>query len=178
MATRLVRSLLAAANVDNPQAQYLLGLCLYRGRGVGKDLREALRWLFKSSSAGHMRSAYAIMHIHREEHHDPVELEKAVESANRAEEVTFPDHPNLVAEYSDKNQQTRLCQILYAEAVAMHNGGNLTEAARLFLTAAKYGHKISQSRISNMYKTGEGVPANSGAALYWSETAKSDRPLL
>ena len=125
-----------------------------------------------------MKSAYAIMYIHREEHHDPVELERAVESANRAEEVTFPEHLNLIAEYGNKNQKTRLCQILYAETLAMHSGGNLTEAARLFLTAAKYGHKVAQARISNMYKTGEGVPANSGAALYWSETAKSERPLL
>jgi len=125
-----------------------------------------------------MKSAYAIMRIHREEHHDPVELEKAVENANRAEEVTFPEYPNLIAEYADKKQLTRLCQILYAEAQAMYNGGNLSEAARLFLTAAKYGHKVAQSRISVMYKEGQGVPANSGAALYWSETAKSEQPLL
>lgn len=178
MPTRLIDALLTAANADNTKAQYLIGLCLYRGRGINQTVPGALQWLFRASAKGHMKSAYAIMRIHRDEYHDPVELEKAVHSANRAEEVTFPEHPNLIAEYPNKQQQTRVCQILFAEGQAMYNGGDFSEAARFFLTAAKYGYKVAQSRIAGMYKAGQGVPANSGAALYWSETAKSERPLL
>ena len=118
------------------------------------------------------------MHIYRQEHHDPVELEKTVESANRTEEVTFPEHQNLVAEYANQEQQSRLCQISYAEGQAMYGGGNFSEAAWIFLIAAKYGHKVAQSRVAVMYKNGQGVPANSGAALYWSESGKSAQPLL
>ena len=54
----------------------------------------------------------------------------------------------------------------------------LTKPARLMLQAAKYGHKQAQACIANMYAEGLGVRRDSNEALYWSESAKSEKALL
>ena len=137
-----------------------------------------MAWLYRAAGAGHTKAAHLIVRIHTLEHYDPVELEKATVAAQRMEEVTFPEHPNLVAEYSTREQQDRFCAILVTQAQTLYIAGELEAAARLFLMAAKYGHKQAQHRVAQMYERGEGFPENPDAALYWSETARSDQPLL
>ena len=42
-----------AAEQGDATAQYYLGLCYYRGKGVRKDHEEALRWLCMASEQGY-----------------------------------------------------------------------------------------------------------------------------
>ena len=170
--------LLALAGGGNIKAQYLVGKRLYLGRGVQKNLVESLAWLYRAADAGHMKAAHLIVRIYMEEHHDPVELEKAAEAARRLEEITFPDRTNVVAEYSTKEQQDRFIAILFSQAQVLYEADDLEDAARLFLMAAKSGHKRAQFRVAEMYQRGEGFTVNADAALYWSETARSEKPLL
>ena len=50
---------------------------------VDREKRSWLAWNFT-------------MKVYQVEHVDPIELEKAAESEQRLEEVTYPDKPNLV----------------------------------------------------------------------------------
>ena len=178
MTSKLHNSLFALASGGNTKAQYLVGRRLYLGRGVQKDLVESLVWLYRAADGGHMKAAHLIVHIYIEEHHDPVELEKAAEAARRLEEITFPDTTNVVAEYSTKEQQDRFIAILFSQAQVLFDASDLEDAARLFLMAAKSGHKRAQFRVAEMYERGEGFTVNADAAFYWSETARSNVPLL
>ena len=96
MATPLSTRLLDLARQNDSKAQYLYGKIRYLGRGVDKNLGDALNWLYRAAARGSMKTAYLIMKIYQVEHVDPIELEKAAESEQRLEEVTYPDKPNLV----------------------------------------------------------------------------------
>lgn len=178
MATPLSTRLLDLARQNDSKAQYLYGKIRYLGRGVDKNLGDALNWLYRAAARGSMKVAYLIMKIYQVEHVDPIELEKAAESEQRLEEVTYPDKPNLVAEQSTREGQARLCRILVNDAMTMFTRKQFDDAAPLLLQAAKYGHKQAQALIANMYAEGLGVRRDSNEALYWSESAKSDKPLL
>lgn len=47
------RFILEAANLDSPEAQYLLGKAYESGSGVKKDAEQAVRWLRKSAAQHH-----------------------------------------------------------------------------------------------------------------------------
>lgn len=170
--------MLALARQNNAKAQYLYGKFSYLGRGVDRDIREALNWLYRAAEGGSVKARYLIMKIYQLEHINPVELEKATVSEQRLEEVTYPDEPNLVAEQGTRAGQVRVAQILVNEAMTFFTFTRFEEAAQRLLQASKYGHKQAQSLLANMYAEGLGVDQDSAAAFYWSESAKSEQPFL
>ena len=79
MATPLSTRLLDLARQNDSKAQYLYGKIRYLGRGVDKNLGDALNWLYRAAARGSMKTAYLIMKINQIEHVDPIELEKAAD---------------------------------------------------------------------------------------------------
>ena len=47
-----------AADLGEPNAQYNLGLCYYKGQGIKQDLEEAVKWLKKAAGQGLVFAQY------------------------------------------------------------------------------------------------------------------------
>jgi len=60
---------------------------------------------------------------------------------------------------------------MFVRADKMSDRGQLRDAFRLFLAAAKAGDKASQLNVGCFYDEGKGVRRNRSAALYWYKRA-------
>ena len=49
-----------AAEQDDANAQFNLGVCYYNGTGVAKDDAEAVHWYRKAAEQGHVRAQYKL----------------------------------------------------------------------------------------------------------------------
>ncbi|MBE9562285.1 MAG: sel1 repeat family protein [Proteobacteria bacterium] len=176
--TTVYQKILNLANYDNAQAQYLVGLCLYRGRGVRKNLTNAKKWFYQAVEGGYMKAGHLIVQIYHEENSYPLELEKAAKAEEQREKTTRPAHTNFFTDFQNKNEQNKTSNYLFIHGLSLYNDKKFSTAAVYLLKAAKFGHKRAQYRVAKMYKYGQGVPLNFDKALYWSETARSERPLL
>ncbi|MDM8566828.1 tetratricopeptide repeat protein [Candidatus Halobeggiatoa sp. HSG11] len=176
--TTLYQKILNLANLDNAQAQYLVGLCLYRGRGVRKNSTEATKWFYQSVEGGYMKAGHLIVKIYHEENTNPLVLEKAAKAEEDRERTTRATHANFFTDYYNKSEQDKTSNSIFNQALVLYNGKKFVIAAEYLLRAAKLGHKRAQYRLARMYKYGQGIPMDVDKALYWSETAKSKIPLL
>jgi len=176
--TALYQNILNLAEFGDEQAQYLVGLCLYRGRGVQKNLTEATKWLYRSVDGGYMKAGYLIVRIYHEENSYPLELEKAAKAEEQREKTTRPTHDNFFTDFSNKTEQDKTSNSLFNQGIVLYNSKKFNIAAKYLLKAASMGHKRAQYRIAKMYQQGQGVPLDVNEALYWSETAKSEKLLL
>lgn len=171
-------SLYELASTGNARAQYLVARCFLSGRGVEADRDLGVMWLHCAVHGGSARAARLLVKVHCEEHVSRVELEKATDTTEALNAITYADKPNLLAETTTDAERVRLCEVLVAEADRLSKVDKNDEAAELLLQAARYGYKRAQAQIARWYACGRGVEPDSSAATYWRECAGSSRPLL
>lgn len=155
------RCLKYAKNGDAPAQQYLAYL-YFKGKGVKKDCKEAVKWWRKSAEQNNIRAMYAFdsYRLHYESGCD-VKLTETVKWLTIAAQPKFS--------FSDTNAWTQ-----YALGVIYDKGQDRIEqdqakALKLFKMAAKQGHIYAAGKIPGRYLHGyDGVKKDMEKYKYWS----------
>ena len=92
--TQAVPKLKAAAEKGHKKAQYRLGRCYEKGRGVSKDETAAFQWYTKSAAQDYAKGQYALGNCYKEGLGTAKDHKKAFESFTKAAQ-----HDNVDAQY-------------------------------------------------------------------------------
>ena len=181
-----------AAEQNNPDAQYVLGLLYREGIGAPQSDTKALKWFEKAAKQNHSDAQHELGSIYYEEgvHQSVTEalkwFKKAAEQ-NHPEaqyalgyihiidkEGDFYDSIEALkwfkkaAEQNHSDAQYKL-GCLYREGIGAPQ--NVTEALKWFKKAAAQNHPGAQHALGFLHYKGIGVPQNVTEALKWFEKA-------
>jgi TPR repeat protein len=141
-----------AAARNHRRAQFYLGTCYDRGKGVTQDLRQAMRWYRAAAENGLPEAQYNLAFGYREGIGVLQDLGAAVYWFTQA------------AEAGDPGAQRDL-GYCYHEGV-----GTVVDyeaAARWYRRAAKAGDAKAQFNLGLCYLDGDGVPPSRRWAVFW-----------
>jgi hypothetical protein len=147
----------AAADQNDQEGLYNLGICYEQGEGTPTDMARAAECYEKAAQLGFAKAQYNYGVFLREGRGIPQNVGKAVEWFQKA--AAQDDAPAL---YDLGN-----CY-LKGQGVA----SNPAEAVNYFSKAAKLGHKEAQNNLGFCYAKGQGVTQDFSKAIeYWTMAA-------
>ncbi len=157
---RAVKELMVAAKAGNRQAQYDLGLAYRDGKGMGRDLNQAYKWIRQAADKDLPEAQFEVGQMEE----DGDGTEKNVADA---------------AEWYRKAAQHGNVPAMYALGELYRNGdddGNgvakdEAQAIRWYRPAADKNDIDSQLALGKMYQQGLGVPKNLNDAAVWFRKA-------
>ncbi len=120
-----IQSLISAANKNNHQAQYDLGMRYQYGNGVQKSRSSAHRWLNKSAKSGNARAQYALSLFYQQYARNQQGIKKSLFWLKSAADQGFVD-----AQYS--------LGMMFKNGSLVHN--DQVEARKWLKMAASKGH--------------------------------------
>jgi TPR repeat protein len=145
-----------AAEQGLAQAQYNLGVCYEYGKGVKKDLREAVKWYRKAAEQGLAQAQYAL-------------------GISYAQGEGVEQDPHEAVRWYRKAAEQGLAQAQFNLGFSYGDGDgvekDLREAVKWFRKAAEQGDAKAQCRLHYCYITGEGVEKDLGEAVIWLRKA-------
>ena len=145
-----------AADLGNAEAQYSLGLCYYKGKGVEKDFKQAVLWYRKSADQGNAEAQNHLGYCYENGYGVTKDLEQAVSWYRKA-----------------ANQD--LVDAQFNLGVCYHNGEGVTkdqkQAVEWLRKAAEQGLAEAQTNLGNCYSEGEGVTKDLKQAVEWYRKA-------
>jgi TPR repeat protein len=136
------------------EAQFNLGDCYHKGRGVAKDEAEAVEWYRKAAEQGHCVAQNNLGVCY----HGGTGVDK-----DEAEAVEWY---RKAAEQGHSEAQFNL-GICYDNDVEM----DVAEAVKWYREAAEQGHSQAQFCLGSAYKFGEGVDKDEAEAVKWYRKA-------
>lgn len=182
-----------AAEQDNAEAAYELGLAYLDGNGATRNLKMAKQWLERAAGQGLLRARVTLRDIARDENGNGIDA-----LANLKNSATQPFFQ--AATSGDANAQYEFALMLFkgdpvprdarqalywmrraAEQdnvnAQMYLGeaytrgtdvdGDLSEAAAWYSRAARLGNAEAQFRLGDLYRLGWGVKQSPQAARHW-----------
>ncbi len=184
-----------AAEKNDPNAQFNLGLSYEAGLGVEKDIKRAIYWYEKSAAQGHIIACHnlgVIFQFGSDDERAFINYEKAIEYYTKAAETDFPpsqcnlgfmylvglgvemDAAKAVSLFIPAAEQN-IPQALFHLGWCLDNGlgieENLERAFECYQLSAKDGFPIAQHNLSLMYLDGRGTEKNDELANYWLNVA-------
>jgi TPR repeat protein len=184
-----------AAERDNPDAQYNLGVLSEEGRGVKQDYSEAIHWYGKAALQGIPEAYIQLSRLFDSGHAIPREKRYiAAFSLNSTQYEPIAKHcrKKIVAGEQEKKidylgeakwyEESAHLKIPCAEntlAYMYENGlgekPDLSKAINLYKSAAEQNYAIAQHNLGNKYLSGIGVPKDNVEAYFWYRlAAKND----
>jgi localization factor PodJL len=147
-------SLRQAAMSGDPAAQYEIGQRYAAGRGVNRDLTEALRWYMRAASRGLAPAQFRVAGMHERGLGVEVDTEKARSWYLRA-------------------AQQGHVKAMHNLAVLSVGGGrsDYATAAKWFTEAAGYGLADSQFNLAILHQNGLGIAKDLKLAYQWLSLA-------
>jgi TPR repeat protein len=134
----------AAAEQGHLSAQFNLAEYLRQGRGVAKDVYEAIEWYTKAAKSGHLLSQYDLGYLFWTGKEIPEDRQLAFKWIAAA------------ATQGSAEAQNRLGQF-YFDGFGVPK--DMVEAIKWYTKAAEQNHLLSQAILGEVYLAGEGVVA-------------------
>ena len=145
-----------AAELNDPQGQVLLGLCLYFGHGIKQNYSEAFKWIRMAADQGLARAQnyLGVCYDHG----------RGVKEDKKEAFKWF----RMAAEqgYADAQSQLGYC---YASGEGVEE--DKKEAIKWFRMAAEQGFAFAQFCLGNCYGNGDGVKEDKQEAVKWFRMA-------
>ena len=140
----------------NAPAQYELGVCYQNGKGVSKDMTEAVKWYRKAAEQGHATAQCSLGVCYDNGNGVSKNPEEAVKWYRKA------------AEQGHATAQNNL-------GVCYDNGEgvdkDMTEAVKWYRKAAEQGYAQAQCNLGLCYEYGKGVSKDMAEAVKWYRKA-------
>jgi|GEM_PF-1339180 len=156
-----VRSLQAAAERGDLDAQYRLGKSYLEGRGVGRNPEKARLWLRKAAEKFHYGAQYALAQLYED-------------GAGSA-----PDFLKAAQWYQLAARLGRHREAAFALGQLYYHGRGVpqdpVEALKWYRMAAEHGHPAAQYVLGYAYETGWGVAPDRIEAYKWYTLATPRR---
>ena len=145
-----------AADKGNAQAQFDLGSCYERGRGVSRDLAEAFKWYKKSAEQGNKFAQYS--------------LSLCYENGNGVT-MNYSEAAKWVRKSAEQGYHFAEKQLGYYYYYGIGVTKNYTEAFKWYSKAAKHGNLEAYYSLGTCYQDGKGVSKDLSQAKYWYQEA-------
>ena len=154
----------AAAKKDNPEAQYMLGICYSKGRGVEQDKEEGLKWYQKAADQDFAKAQLALATLY---HDGGRGFEK---DEDNAESLATKAVPGLKKEAKAGDE---LAQLLLG---GCYLGGlgvekDEEEGVKWVRKAANQDLAKAQALLGACYMAGKGVEEDEIEAVKWFRKA-------
>jgi TPR repeat protein len=153
---RAVKELTVAAKAGDRQAQYDLGLAYRDGKGTGRDLNQAYKWIRQAADKDLPEAQFEVGQMEE----DGEGTDKNVADA---------------AEWYRKAAQHGNVSAMYALGELYRNGEGVpkdeAQAVRWYRPAADKNDIDSQLALGKLYQQGVGVPKNLNDAAVWYRKA-------
>ena len=176
------------------RAQYNLGNAYYKGEGVAKDPREAVRWWRKAAEQGYVRAQSTLGGVYDTGEGVAKDQREAVRWYRMAAEQGHAGAQFLLGYAYDKGEgvakDPREAVRWWRKAAeqglaeAQYNLGTYyfgkdvakdpREAVRWYRMAADQGHAGAQAQLGRVYFLGEGVITDKREAYIWFSIAKAN----
>lgn len=163
-----------AAMIENPEAQLMLGLCYYSGKGVKKDKEQGVIWLEKSALHGNVDAMVAIAQHNLGLYSirsgvtyglaGKKYLTKAIEYYHKAAELD-----NSTAQFVLGN--------CYFKGIGPVKK-DIDEAVKWYKKSAEQGQVYAMLELAKCYEKGKGVVKDSYLAQEWRENAEKSKNAL
>jgi len=140
-----------AADQDDLDAQYKLGVCYENGKGVSPDCKEAVKWYRKAAENGVIEAQIALGACYENGKGVSPDCKEAVKWYRNA-----ADRNNTEAQY-----KLGFCYETGSEIRSED------KAAIWYRRAAEKGHAGAQYKIAQFYETGKGVEKNVNESIPW-----------
>jgi TPR repeat protein len=189
------------AEQGDPGAQFLLGLALMAGEGVGKNPPEAVEWLQKAADQGQVEAACFLGIAYAEGKAVVKDPQKALQILKRASQnggeksnladmvlgKLFHDAIGVSQDYEEaekwwrkaaaQNNPAAQAQLAVMYIVGKGVPQNFSEAVKLLKPAVEQGNKDAQWALGLLHYKGAGVPQDfAAAAELYREAAKQGEP--
>jgi localization factor PodJL len=145
-------TLRAAIAAQDPAAEYEMAVRYAEGRGVPQDLREAARWLERSSNAGFVPAQFRLAGLNEK---------------GEGVKKDLPTARRLYLSAANKGHAKAMHNLAVLHAEGAEGAPDYTAAARWFSKAAAYGITDSQYNLAILYARGIGVEANLAESYRW-----------
>ncbi|MBR4255074.1 MAG: SEL1-like repeat protein [Lentisphaeria bacterium] len=140
-----------AAEQDDLDAQFKLGVCYENGTGVPRDYREAVKWYRKAAEKGIVEAQLALGACYENGRGLPPNCKEAVNWYRKAADRKNPEAQYRLGSCFENRKEVR----------------SEDKAAIWYRRAAENGHAGAQYKIAQFYETGKGVEKNMNEAISW-----------
>ncbi|KAJ3332617.1 Protein sel-1 1 [Blyttiomyces sp. JEL0837] len=173
----------AAAEVNDPDAHYALGMCYFKGEGVEKDLNEALKYLVRASNMGQSKAQCELAKCY-------LKGVEGVCEANPKEAFTLFEMSAQEGHVAEAQYYLGIFYNSGGGAISVGAGGtgggsgggepetgrskDTKKALKYFKLAANQGHAKAMAQVGNFLMWGKGgAKKNYVEAAFWlNEAAK------
>jgi len=180
------------SNQGNAKAQQILGGMYESGKGVPKDLQQALRWYRKSADQGYASAQFSLGLRYQNGDGVPKDAKqamlwysKAASQGNGYAQVNLgviyengrgvpQDLEKAVSLYRKAaEQELALAQLFLGNMYARGHGlpKDDQQAVLWYRKAAEQGDDVAQNNLATQYATGQGVLKDDKQATYWFRKA-------
>ncbi|MGZ5202455.1 MAG: tetratricopeptide repeat protein [Telluria sp.] len=153
------------AKAGNPDAQHLLGLMYYMGRGVPRDYKQAFEWHRKAALQGKADAQYVIGAMYYEGNAVPVDQKQAVYWFRRAAEQGHPEAQyalGLLYRYHQAGMQQDMVIAYMLWNLAAANGNANAANQRASVAKLMSQEQIEEAQaMSRNWKVGTPLPTQS-----------------
>ena len=147
---------LLRAELGSSDAQYNLGLCYAKGRGVSKDYAEAVKWYRKAAEQGNASAQYDLGVCYANGRGMNKDMKEAVKWYRKAAEQG----------YAEAQCKLGLC---YANGRGMNK--DMKKAVKWYRKAAAQGYAPAQYNLGVCYANGRGMNKDMKEAVKWYRKA-------
>ncbi|MBY0249094.1 MAG: sel1 repeat family protein [Nitrospiraceae bacterium] len=154
-----------AASLGLPNAQNNLGVMYAAGQGVQQDYKQAIFWFREAANQGYALAMNGLADMYMKGLGVDPDKAEAYRWRAKARSAGFSGKKDIVVIKTVGNDE-------YRKGLESYYRWEFTEAATLFVAAAKKGHPEAQLILGIMYKHGQGVLKDETQARYWIQRAK------
>ncbi len=165
-----------------------LGLHYEQGKGVDKNMTEAVKWYRKAAEQGYVKAQYNLAVCYYNGAGVTKDMAKAVEWYQKAAEQGFAEAQYRLGvcyangygvakdmvkavEWYQKAAEQGFAEAQYRLGVCYQNGDGIIEAIEWYQKAAEQGFAEAQYRLGVCYQNGDGVDKNIIEAIEWYQKA-------
>ncbi|MBE6696028.1 MAG: sel1 repeat family protein [Ruminococcaceae bacterium] len=163
----------SAADMGHRGSACNLGYCYQMGIGCKKDMRRAVYYYKAAAEDGSAAAKYNLGICYMQGGGVNVDFKRAKALLTESKDGGFVSQADAVLRQMKQRKYDKFAQRLYSASCAVYRRGDIEEAIRLRVAAAKLGHAKSEFLIGCHFEFEDGLPKDMGLAREWYAKAKS-----
>ena len=162
-----------AADMGHRDSTCHLGYCYQMGIGCKKDMRKAVHYYKAAAEDGSAAAKYNLGICYKQGGGVNVDFKRARELLTESKDGGFEAQAETVLRQMKQRRIDKFAQRLYSASCAVYRRGDVEEAIRLRVAAAKLDHAKSEFLLGCHFEFEDGLPKDMEKAREWYARAKS-----
>ena len=162
-----------AADMGHRGSACNLGYCYQMGKGCKKDMKRAVYYYKAAAEDGSAAAKYNLGICYKQGGGVNVDFKRAKVLLTESKDGGFEAQAEAILRQMEQRKYEKFAQRLYAASCTVYRRGDVEEAIRLRVAAAKLGHAKSEFLIGCHFEFEDGLPKDMGRAREWYAKARS-----